>query len=105
MLEIIFSLIKGIGIGTILSALIIITLDYVEFLSIIRNKISTNSWYNLNDWFNHPYLTWKLKNKSYKEYWTENYVKTEKWLCREIQYKETTFWTVVKRIQIVKERR
>lgn len=76
--------------------------DFVNFQTVTNAQYKT-PWYT-ND-YKEPYTTIRLSladKSNVKEYWTKNAIGSEDWFVREVKVGETTFWTILERLEIEK---
>lgn len=66
--------------------------DAMEFHDVVKSSYKT-PWYSTN-WVKQPYTNLRLAFHPKREYWTENAIHSERWLVREVEFYDTTFWTI-----------
>lgn len=80
------------------TSLAIIGRDAYTYHSILGGEYKT-PWFS-EKWWENPYTSARLQFYPATEYWTENAIRSERWLVREHDVNGTKFWTTLKRIPI-----
>jgi hypothetical protein len=68
----------------------------LDFYDMAHNERYKTPWYSTN-WLREPFTNAALQFYPAKEYWTQNAIKSERWLVREHAVGSVTFWTTLKR--------
>lgn len=72
--------------------------DAYTYHSLLRSEYKT-PWFS-EKWWQNPYTSARLMFHPSTEYWTENAIRSERWLVREHDVNGTKFWTTLKRIPV-----
>lgn len=72
--------------------------DAYTYHSLLRSEYKT-PWFS-EHWWKNPYTHVRLMFHPSTEYWTENAVRSERWLVREHDVNGTKFWTTLQRLPI-----
>lgn len=89
--------ITGYLIAFFISGLII--QDALNLALVCSDKYGTSTpWYKI-DWILHPVQNTIFLFIPFHERWTTNYLQTELWLVREVNFAGKEFWTIIEKKQ------